>query len=205
MFESNRSGKNELYTISISSRKIQKIEISGIAGEPSFAQYSHDGKKIAFTLKKTDQELNIAVVNSNGNDITLVTDYRFRSFYPNWSKDDKTLLFSSRHETNNTDDEIYNISIDGSYKERLTNWPKHNFCPSWSNDGKKIAYVTSMNGTRPEIYIMEANGKNQVRITYNNDGDTLPNWSSDNKKLLTTSYRNGNYEICELTIPSSKK
>lgn len=205
MFESNKSGKNELYTISIASNTIQRIDIPGIDGEPSFAQYSHDGKKIAFTLRKTDQESNIAVMDSNGKNVTLVTNYRFRSFYPNWSKDDTRLLFSSRHETNNKDDEIYNINLDGANKERLTNWPKHNFCPSWSKDGKKIAYVTSMKERRPEIYIMDADGKNQVRITYNNDGDTLPNWSVDNKKLLTTSYRNGNFEICELTIPHRKK
>ena len=61
-----------------------------------------------------------------------------------------------------------------------------------------------MENNRPKIYIMDTNGENQVRITYNKEGDTLPSWSADNKKILTTSYRNGNYEICELTIPDTE-
>ena len=205
IFESNRSGKNELYVHYINSGKIKKIDIQDVDGEPAFARYSPNGKKIAFTLKKSNQEYNIAIIDRKGTSIKLITNYTFRSFYPNWSADGKTLLFSSRHETNNEDDEIYRINIDGSGKERLTNWPKHNFCARWSNDGRKIAYVTSMENNRPEIYIMDANGENQVRITNNNEGDTLPNWSLDNKKILTTSQRNGNYEICEITIPQIEK
>ena len=200
IFESNRSAKNELYEFHFNSGKIVKIDILGIDGEPSFAQYSPNGEKIAFTLKKSDQKSNIAIIDRKGTSLKLITNYAFRSFYPDWFTDNKTILFSSRHETNNEDDEIYRINIDGTGKERLTNWSKHNFCARWSNDGRKIAYVTSMENNRPEIYIMDANGENQVRITHNNDGDTLPNWSADSKKLLITGFRDGNYEICELTI-----
>ena len=52
--------------------------------------------------------------------------------------------------------------------------------------------------------LFEKCGDNKVRITYNKEVDTLPSWSADNKKILTTSYRNGNYEICELTIPDTE-
>ena len=200
VFESNRSGKYELYELFMNNGKIKKITIQDLTGEPIFAKYSPDGKKIAFANKKSDHKSDIIIITEKGRMIRSLTNYRYRSTYPNWSADGKTLLFFSRHETNNEDDEIYTINIDGSGEKRLTNWPKHNFCPAWSNDGKKIAYVTSMENNRPEIYVMDANGENQVRITYNNDGDTLPVWSADDKKLLVTGYRNGNYEICELTI-----
>ena len=199
IFESNKTGKNELYELTIKNKEIRKINIEGTKGEPTFARYSPNGKKIAFSLKESDQKSNIITIDKEGAQ-DFITHYDFRSYYPSWSPDGKVLLFFSRHETNNEDDEIYKINIDGSDKERLTNWPKHNFCPSWSNDKKKIAYVTSLENNRPEIYVMDSDGENQVRITYNNDGDTLPNWSLDNKKLLITGYRNGNYEICELTI-----
>ena len=202
IFESNETGKNELYELTIENKEIKKINSKGINGEPTFARYSPNGEKIAFSLKESDQKSNIAIIDKEGN-LDFITTYNFRSYYPNWSSDGKLLLFFSRHQTNNEDDEIYKINVDGSDIERLTNWPKHNFCPSWSNDTKKIAYVTSMENIRPEIYVMDSNGENQVRITYNDDGDTLPNWSSDNKKLLITGYRNGNYEICELTIYSN--
>ncbi len=200
IFESNKDGTFELFELSIATKAIKKINISHLTGTPMFAKYSFDGTKIAFTERKSDTVSNIQIVSSKGALIKTLTNYNYRSVYPNWSGNDQRILFFSRHETNNTDDEIYTIHIDGSQKQRLTYWPKHNFCPAWSKDGKKIAYVTSMKDIRPEIYIMDSDGSNQTRITYNNDGDTLPNWSPDGKKLLITAYRNGNFEICELTL-----
>ncbi|MEM7087143.1 MAG: hypothetical protein AAF489_13230 [Bacteroidota bacterium] len=200
IFESDRSGTNQLYVLSLRNRKIKPVNIEGLDGEPIFARFSPDGKEIAFSCKKSDDTSNIMIISKNGKKVKSLTSNPFRSHYPNWSPDGKMLLFFSRHETDNEDDEIYKINRDGSGEKRLTHWPKHNFCPSWSNDGKRIAYVTSMQDNRPEIFIMDANGENASRVTYNNDGDTLPNWSMDNKKLLITAYRNGNYEICELSI-----
>lgn len=200
LFESNRNGHFELYELHVRTKKIKKLALPSLEGEPIFARYSPDGEKIAFSNKKSDQESEIVLIDYQGTSTIFLTDYKLRSFYPFWSPQGDALLFFSRHETNNEDDEIYKIRLDGSGKERLTHWPKHNFCPAWSPDGKKIAYVTSMEGTRPEIYIMDINGENKVRITYNEDGDTLPTWSGDSKKLLVTGYRNGNFEICELTL-----
>ena len=124
IFESNRSAKNELYEFHFNSREIKKIDILGIDGEPSFARYSTNSEKIAFTLKKSDQKLNIAIIDRKGTSLKLIPNYTFRSFYPDWFTDSKTLLFSSRHETNNEEDDIYRINLDGTGKERLTNWPK---------------------------------------------------------------------------------
>lgn len=204
IFESNRSGKYELYELHVKNKEVKKINIKDMDGEPTFAQYSPDGNKIAYSSKKSDQQAKIVIIDQQGVHIKTLVDYSFRSFYPRWSADGKTLLFFSRHETNNNDDEVYTIGIDGKDKKRLTNWPKHNFCPSWSNDGNKIAYATSMENSRSEIYVMDANGENQIRITHNEDGDTLPNWAPGDEKLLITGYRNGNYEICEIDISHNK-
>ncbi len=200
LFESNRNGRFELYELYIRTKKIKKLSLPPLEGEPMFARYSPDGKTIAYSNKKSDQEAEIVLVDRKGRLLASLTNNGFRSFYPSWSPQGDALLFFSRHETNNEDDEIYSINLDGSGLDRLTHWPKHNFCPAWSPDGKKIAYVTSMEGTRPEIYVMDTKGQNEFRITYNEDGDTLPNWSGDSKRLLVTGYRNGNFEICELTF-----
>ncbi len=200
LFESDRMGQFELFKMDIPSGRVDWIDIKRPDGDPIFARYSPDGSKIAFSFKESDDKANIAIVNKKGKGFKLVTDNDFRSFYPSWSPDGKSIVFFSRHETNNNDDEIYTINLDGTGMTRLTNWPKHNFCPSWSSDGAKIAYVTSMDDRRPEIYIMDADGQNAMRITNNEDGDTLPFWSKDSKKLLITGYRNGSFEICELLI-----
>ncbi len=203
LFESNRNGVNRLYELNVKNLKAVEIAIEGFDGTPIFARYSPDGNLIAFSASVGESEPNLYLVDSSGKNLRQVTSYNFRSLYPDWSPDGKRLVFFSRHETNNEDDEIYTINLDGSEIERLTNWPKHNFCPRWSPDGRKIAYVTSMEVSRPEIYVMDSNGENQQRITNNTDGDTLPSWSLDGTKLLVTGFRNGNYEICEVILNSN--
>jgi len=200
VYESNSEGSFQLYELNINSQAITKIKTELSYMEPIFTRYSPDGSKLAFSNRLSENESNIIIFDRQGKEIASLANYGFRSFYPQWSADGKKILFFSRHETNNQDDEIYTLNIDDSDKQRLTHWPKHNFCPAFSNNGNKIAYVTSMENSRPEIYIMDAHGENKRRITYNDDGDTLPHWSGDDKKLLITGYRNGNYEILEIGL-----
>ena len=201
VFESNRNGKFELYELHLNNLEVSKIEMPDLTGEPIFARYSPDGTSIAFSHKLSNQQSNLLLMDMNHHTVKPLTNYGLRSYYPQWSPDGSTILFFSRHETNNEDDEIYQINVDGTGEKRLTHWPKHNFCPSWSHDGSRIAYVTSMEDIRPEIYIMNADGTGEIRVTANEDGDTLPDWSTDDRKLLITGYRNGNFEICEISIP----
>ena len=47
--------------------------------------------------------------------------------------------------------------------------------PSWSPDGKRIAFVSTREGNR-EIYVMDADGKNPRRLTNNPRNDIDPVW-----------------------------
>ena len=199
IFESTRTGKNQLYILSLKESDIAQIT-HFFTGNPIFASFSPGGDLIALSLQESENTSNILLIDSKGNTIKKLTNNDKRNFYPKWSQDGSEIVYFSRKDTKNQDDEIYKLNIENSTESRLTDWPKHNFCPSWSEDNSKIAYVTSMEGTRPEIYIMDSNGENQIRITNNDDGDTLPNWSPDGYKILITGYRNGNFEICELTL-----
>lgn len=200
IFESNQSGKFELFTLKINNKKIKKLTAQPTQGELVFASYAPDGKIIAVSLKESDNKSNIVLLNKKGKLIKWLTNTDKRNFYPKWSPNGKELVYFSRKETDNQDDEIYNLNVQTGEELRLTNWPKHNFCPSWSNDGKKIVYVTSMEKVRPEIYIMDVDGKNPIRLTDNENGETLPFWHPKENKILLTAYRKGNYEICELEL-----
>lgn len=200
LFESTRNGSPELFSIKIKNNKERKVSHKNIEGELIFAQYAPKGNRIAASLKEAENQSSIVLLNKRGKIIQRLTNNDKRNFYPQWSNDGKQILFFSRKDTDNQDDEIYRLDLSTNKTFRLTNWHKHNFCPSWSNDNKKIVYVTSMEGNRPEIYIMDHNGNNKTRLTNNNDGETLPNWHPKENKILVTAYRNGNYEICELTL-----
>ena len=54
--------------------------------------------------------------------------------------------------------------------------------PSWSPDGKKIAFVSMRNGGINQIYVMDSNGENVRRITHG-IFDLNPAWSPDGRTI----------------------
>ncbi|MCO6490491.1 MAG: PD40 domain-containing protein [Phaeodactylibacter sp.] len=201
LFESSIDNVTALFEVNTDRtglREVMRLDKETSAG--LFARYARDGRRIAFTLQESETNFNLYLYDLAENRTTALFTDEYRNVYPQWHPSGKEILFFSRHETNNEDDEIYRLKLKSGKLKRLTRWPRHNFCPAWSADGRRIAYVTSMEDIRPEIYIMKKNGKRQERITFNEDGDTLPHWHPDGKKLLITGYRGDNFEICEIRL-----
>ena len=78
--------------------------------------------------------------------------------------------------------EIYVMDADGNNQIRLTNHPEHDYQPSWSPDGGRIAFVSDRNGGNKQIYVTDSNGKNVKRLT-NGAFDRHPAWSPDGQTI----------------------
>ncbi len=76
---------------------------------------------------------------------------------PAWSPDGTQIAFSSRVE--GTFD-IYTMSADGSGSRRLTSTKEHDSHPTWSSDGRMIAFARD-----GDIYVMDADGSGAHRIS----------------------------------------
>lgn len=201
LFESDRDGTSRLYVLKLKNRKIRKLTKNLEGKTPLFAAYNPTGKKIAISLQESELKSNIIILKHNGKRWYDLTNNEFRNFYPRWSPDGKEIIFFSRKDTNNEDDEIYSTRVGSGTFRRLTKWPTHNFCPDWSPDQKRMVYVTSMPDSRPEIFIMNSDGSGVRRLTYNEEGETLPSWHPTENKILITAFRNGSFQICELILP----
>ena len=82
--------------------------------------------------------------------------------------------------------EIYVMDGDGRNQRRLTVNPSVDRYPTWSPDGKKIAFVSDRNNVNKDhrqIWVIDADGKNPIRLT---DGlvDSYPDWSPDGTKIV---------------------
>ena len=86
------------------------------------------------------------------------------------SPDGKKIAFSSYRDGNF---EIYAMNADGSAPANLTNYPVVGWAPSWSPDGKGIAFNSEVRAGNNEIYVMNADGSGVTNLTNNpaNDGD----------------------------------
>ena len=77
--------------------------------------------------------------------------------YPAWSPDGKRIAFTCK--TKDHDFEVYVCDADGSNRKRLTTGesPSACFTPTWSADGKSIAYFRIVQG-KHETRIVKSDG-----------------------------------------------
>jgi len=179
----------------------KKLNKYVLYGKMQFARYDPKGERIVFTLVESDTVMNLVIFDVKLTTLEEVFINPYRTAYASWGEKGNLLIFHSRHNTQNISDDIYSLNQKNNSINRLTSWKKHDFCPMFSPDGKKIAFVRSMENTRPEIMVMNSDGTGQVQLTNNTDGETLPNWAPTGDKLLITAFRNGHFQICELKIP----
>jgi Tol biopolymer transport system component len=92
------------------------------------------------------------------------------------------IVFSSGTE------DIYTINADGAALKRLTRSEDPEFDPTWSPDGKGIAYRHQTgDDSTTDIFVMDADGSHPRNLTGRDGlGDWGPDWSSDGEIAWNT-------------------
>jgi TolB protein len=138
---------------------------------------------------------------------------------PEWSPDGSKIAYS-RSETCRADPyglcmRIWTANADGSDQRRLVplrlpgllaNRAVSFYQPTWSPDGRQIAYEQSLWKTRrSNLYLMNADGSGRRRLTRLRNA-RAPAWSPDGAAIAFTHIpeRKGDYEIFVLTLATGK-
>lgn len=115
------------------------------------------------------------------------------------------IVFTSSRDGNR---EIYVMNDDGTRVQRLTHNKFRDKNPTWSPDGKQIAFTRASNAgfgnSQYDIFIMDADGSNQQNLTKHPARDDDASWSPDGRHITFTSSRSGTNEIHIVDIFSSE-
>jgi Tol biopolymer transport system component len=82
--------------------------------------------------------------------------------------------------------DIYVVNTDGTGLKRLTNDPHLEDGPTWSPDGRRIAYAhwpSNRTGAGNTIWVMNADGTGKKQLTRGDVSGNAPEWSPDGKQI----------------------
>jgi hypothetical protein len=185
------------------------------------ASWSPDENKIAFSGRYVDPDAsmrpwNIFVMNSDGSDLTQLTDYSWSligaeirelqgAMNPSWSPDGSEIIFETFYITLTADMELTGVSLlekinaDGTNQQIILNGWTTDFSgignPSWSPDGSRILFHARPPGQDDfELIVIPSNfkeGDYAQLLTKNTADDYYPTWSHDGRFVIFSSDREG--------------
>jgi len=175
--------------------------------------WSPDNKKIVFMGMK-DGSSDLYIYNIETDELHNLTNDIFSDFDPSWSSDGKEIVFISdrgeyidhsekniniqSHDYKNYD--LYTINVANGEITRHTQDTYNELSPSFSPDGKKIAYISNKNGIN-NIFILERETKLSYPITNLVTGVSQISWSRNGARLVLSAFFNGGYDIYMLNNP----
>src|SRR6266508_1571322 len=143
------------------------------------------------------------LVNADGTDLTQLTNMDNGACQPSWSPDGTQLVFISPclgrgefFENIYNESSLYIINADGTGLKQLTPAPGSDFEPTWSPDGKQIAF-TSVRGGFRQIYALDVESLAVTLLTNTTDAieSSQPYWSPDGTKIVYMAKRVGAYQV----------
>lgn len=213
-FVSDRDGNKEIYLMELVGTTV--VSLTNLTNNPADDYdpvWSPDGTRIAFVSNR-DPNLaecwpndEIYVMDADGSHVTRLTDNPALDWTPVWSPDGTRIAFiSTRVEPAAAcqcvlcNRGIYVMDADGSHVTRLTEITPYDRDPSWSPDGRRIAFVGSTSVsvhvyTTAVIYVMDVDGSHATPLSDNAALELGPAWSPDGTRIAFVSYRDSNAEI----------
>ncbi len=101
--------------------------------------------------------------------------------------------------------EIFVMDMDGENVKQVTNLKSITLSPTWSPDGKYLAFTSYFRGN-PDLYKIKTNGKGLKQLIGGQGSKITPAWSPNGKYLaFSGALKDGDSELYTMSLPSKKR
>jgi TolB protein len=156
--------------------------------------------RIAYVSNAGGRFKEIYVSHLDGSDRVQVTNNRTINLFPSWSRDGRSLFFTSYKGGSPM---LYLFSLFSGKEMRFSFQEGSNLGGKWSPDGKLVALSIERQGNA-ELYLLDQTGKLVRRLTNDPGIDVSPTWSPDGNRLAFVSNRSGSPQIYVMEVASGK-
>jgi len=171
--------------------------------------FSPDGRRIAFVMVDRDGDRELYSIREDGRGLWKLTDDHRDEFAPTWSPNGKRIAYSRvtdrKHpHIGGLTADIFTIAArDGSRQQRLTSGSTFEAYPSYSPDGKRIAFegrpiARGPHGDPNRIWVMRSDGSHRRQITHAPRGQGHPSFSPDGRWIAYSTYGEPHLEAVRL-------
>lgn len=173
-FESDRDGNPEIYVMDRSGRNLRRL--TNDPARDLAPAWSPDGKRIAFTSDRDQRaSADVYLMNADGTGVERITS-DLANWAPQFSPDGRALALQVGRD-------VWTIDLATRERRRLTIEPANGMNPTWSPDGRRIAFVTTRN-RKAEIFVMNADGTGQELLVTMPAGSVIdPRWSPRDSEI----------------------
>ena len=147
--------------------------------------WSPDGRWIAFDSNREGTHHIYKIEPDGGNLQRLTHGEADRNYNAAWSPNSQSIAFVFHHAPGEGGHSgIHIMDADGGNPRHLANQPRAGSMPTWSPDGKQIAFNDMVLGGNREIYTLNVDGSGLRQITRHPAADWAPVWSPDGRSIV---------------------
>lgn len=166
------------------------------------ATYSPDGRLVLFNSYRTGRS-DIYVVARDGGEPLRLTDFDGYEAHAAFAPDQKSILF--HRQVGDGDYDLYRLDLASRVAEPFVSGPGEQSYPSWSPDGRFVAFASDAGeeAGMTDIYVANSSGMVLSRITAEPGYNTYPSWSKDGRHLYFNSERDGARNVYRIEMDGS--